>query len=349
MNLTAVLVTGLLAGGVSCAAVQGGLLTGLVARQRQAGGDRDRTGDGARWISRVADDLAPVAGFLGGKVVSHAALGALLGGLGTAMQLSPQARVTIQVVAGLLILCFGLAQLGVPGFRELTVSPPASWQRLVRGRARSSAAMAPALLGLSTVLIPCGVTVSVMALALASGSAASGAATMAVFVVGTSPLFAVIGYAAHKAATAWKDKLAFATGVVLVAVGLYTLNGGLTLAGSPLAARNLPSALGLADETAPDASTVDIGSDGVQMAVIIVRPGAFYPANVQVKSGVPTMLVFRSEDAFGCVRALVIPKLGVDEVLPENGDTEFDAGTLKPGRIDYSCSMGMYAGTITVT
>ena len=34
MNLGAVLVTGLFAGGISCAAVQGGLLTGLVTRQR---------------------------------------------------------------------------------------------------------------------------------------------------------------------------------------------------------------------------------------------------------------------------------------------------------------------------
>lgn len=212
MSLTAVLVTGLFAGGVSCAAVQGGLLTGLVARQKQANGGGREVGGEPRWKSRLADDLAPVTGFLGGKLISHAALGALLGGLGTAMRLTPHARVTIQVVAGLLIVCFGLAQLGVPGFRELTVSSPASWQRLVRGRARSSAALAPALLGVSTVLIPCGVTVSVMALALASGSAASGAATMAVFVVGTSPLFALIGYTAHKAATAWKDKLALATG-----------------------------------------------------------------------------------------------------------------------------------------
>lgn len=349
MSLTAVLVTGLLAGGVSCAAVQGGLLTGLVARQKEATGDRDDARGGPSWRSRVADDLAPVAGFLGGKLVSHAALGALLGGLGTAMQLSPQAQVTMQVVAGLLIVCFGLAQLGVPAFRELTVSPPASWQRLVRGRARSSAAMAPAILGLSTVLIPCGVTLSVMALALASGSAAYGAATMAVFVAGTSPLFALVGYAAHKAATAWKEQLAFATGVVLLAVGLYTLNGGLTLAGSPLAAGNLSSTLGLTDDSAPDASTVDVGDDGVQKALITVRPGMYVPGNVEVKAGIPTTLVFRSEDAFGCVLALVIPDLDVQEVLPENGDTEFEAGILKPGRIDYSCSMGMYTGTITVT
>lgn len=349
MSLTGVLVTGLFAGGVSCAAVQGGLLTGLVARQRHAVSLSGATPTLKQPApsSRVADDLAPVAGFLGGKLVSHALVGGLLGGIGTAVQLSPQGRATMQVGAGLLIVCFGLAQLNVPGFRELTVSPPASMLRLVRGRARSSSALAPAILGLSTVLIPCGVTLSVMALALTSGSAAYGAATMAVFVVGTSPLFALIGYAAHKAATAWKQQLAFATGLALLVAGLYSLNGGLTLAGSPLAARNLPRTLGFAEAKA-DSSTVETAPDGVQQAVITVRPGEFAPENVLVKAGVPTTLVFRSDNAFGCVLALVIPTLGVQTVLPENGDTEIDAGVLKPGQIDYSCSMGMYGGSVTV-
>lgn len=35
VNLTAVLLTGLVAGGVSCAAVQGGLLAGLITRQNE--------------------------------------------------------------------------------------------------------------------------------------------------------------------------------------------------------------------------------------------------------------------------------------------------------------------------
>ncbi len=67
---------------------------------------------------------------------------------------------------------------------------------------------------------------------------------MAVFVIGTSPLFTVIGYAAHKAVTTWKNRLAAATGVVLLVMGLYTFNGGLNILGSPLAAKNLATALG---------------------------------------------------------------------------------------------------------
>lgn len=360
MNLFAILVTGLLAGGVSCAAVQGGLLAGLVARLQHAAepvpaGKGDTKGHPAAssaaevrsWRTRLADDLAPVGGFLAGKLVSHTMLGALLGGIGTAVELTASTRAWAQLIAGALIICFGLAQLEVGPFKGLVITPPASWLRVVRGRARSLAAIAPAVLGFATVLIPCGVTLSVMALALTSGSWLNGAATMAVFVVGTSPLFTLIGYAAHKAATTWKNRLAAATGMVLLVMGLFTFNGGLTILNSPLAAKNLATTFGVRPPPA-DGSTVATATDGTQTAVITVSPGSYSPGNVLVKAGIPTKLVFRSDNAAGCERALVIPSLGVEQVLPADGDTVIDAGTLQAGTIDYSCAMGMYSGRITV-
>lgn len=45
---------------------------------------------------------------------------------------------------------------------------------------------------------------------MTSASVWAGAATMAVFVVGTAPLFSLIGSAANKAAPAWKGRLAAA-------------------------------------------------------------------------------------------------------------------------------------------
>lgn len=358
MNLAAVLLTGLLAGGVSCAAVQGGLLAGLVTRQKAAATEspdnpHPETAPGTasatitNWRTQLGDDLAPVTGFLVGKLASHALFGALLGALGTLIELSPQLRATVQVVAGLLIVVFGLAQVNVPGFRDVTVTPPASWVKFVRGRSRGTSALAPAVLGFASILIPCGVTLSVMALAMASGSTWAGAATMAVFVAGTAPLFVLIGYAANKAATAWKGHLAAATGVVVLAAGLYTLNGGLTLAGSPLAAHNLATNLGIGQSAKPDSATVTVAGDQ-QTGIITVTPGRYTPANLALKAGVPTTVVFRSHDAFGCVAALVIPSLDVQTTLPENGDVPIDLGVTKPGRIDYSCSMGMYTGTITI-
>lgn len=360
MNLLAVFLTGLLAGGVSCAAVQGGLLAGLVSRQKASSRTMHPTAQpGARpagappgpaqpslGLAQLSDDLAPVGGFLAGKLVSHTLVGALLGSLGTLIALSPHTRAVVQVLAGLLIIAFGLAQLGVPGFRGFSPVPPESWTRILRGRARSTSAVAPALLGVTSILIPCGVTVSVMALAMTTGSPWAGAATMAVFVLGTAPLFTLIGYAANKAASAWKGKLAMATGVVVLISGLYALNGGLTVLDSPLAAKNLRTALGGAPPAA-DASTVEI-VDGQQTGIITVTPGEYSPANLAIQAGVPTTLVFRSDNALGCVASLVISSLGIETVLPENGDSQVDLGVPAPGTIDYSCAMGMYSGTITV-
>ncbi len=274
MNLTAVLLTGLLAGGVSCAAVQGGLLAGLITRQRKVpvGSPEKLTPaqttphspepavESAR--GGLVDDLIPVGAFLTGKLVSHTALGALLGALGSVAQLSIGVSTAVQLVAGLVIVVFGLAQLGVPGLRRITIEPPLSFGRLVLRSTRSQAAFAPGLLGLVSILIPCGVTLSVEALALTSGSPQAGAATMAVFVIGTSPLFTMLGYLMRKAATAWRGRLAVATGIVLVILGLITINGGLELAGSPLAASRLAAII--APATPADTGTATI-ADGHQI------------------------------------------------------------------------------------
>ena len=357
MNLAAVLVTGLFAGGVSCAAVQGGLLTGLITRQRAATAelappprrtkaDAVQTPARASWRAQFGDDLAPVGGFLAGKLVSHALLGALLGALGGAVELSVGVRTWLQIGAGLLVIVFGLAQLGVPGFRAIVVEPPLSWMKIVRNRARSQAALAPALLGLATVLIPCGVTLSVEALALTSGSALAGAATMAVFVAGTGPLFAVLGYAARKAATVWRGRLALITGLVVLGMGLYTLNGGLELAGSPLTAGRIAQAFG---SSPPPADTSAASTaDGQQTVVITARTGSYSPENVQVRSGVPTTLVVKSDGVQGCIRSFTIPDRDVQQILPANGETKIDLGVLRPGKLDYACGMGMYTGVITI-
>ncbi|WP_344593240.1 sulfite exporter TauE/SafE family protein [Actinomadura vinacea] len=225
------------------------------------------------------------------------------------------------------------------------MEPPPSWTRIVRNQARSQAALAPALLGLATVLIPCGVTISVEALALASGSPLAGAATMAVFVLGTGPLFAVLGYAARKAATAWRGRLTVVTGLVVLGMGLYTLNGGLELAGSPLAASRIGQTAGIAGE-APAATMAATTENGQQTVVITARTNSYSPANVQVRSRVPTTLVIKSDGAQGCIRSFIIR--GEQKILPVNGETRIDLGVLQPGRLDYACGMGMYTGLITI-
>jgi sulfite exporter TauE/SafE len=347
VNLVAVLITGLFAGGISCAAVQGGLLAGLITRQhadREPAAAHVASDETRSWRGQLGDDLAPVGGFLLGKLAAYTALGALLGALGGVVQLSQGTRTWLQIGAGLLIITFGLAQLGLPGFRRIVVEPPASWMRLVRNRARSQAALAPTLLGVATVLLPCGITLSVEALALATGSPFQGAAIMAVFVIGTSPLFAILGYAARKAATVWRGRLVAATGVAVIAMGLYTLNGGLELAGSPLAASRI---LETVSGTATADTTTTTVTDGHQEIVVTASDRGYSPRVSAITAGIPTTLILRSDGATGCVRAFVIGD--TETVLPESGDTRIDLGTPTAGTLRYACGMGMYTGVITVT
>ncbi|WP_371391983.1 MULTISPECIES: cupredoxin domain-containing protein [Nocardia] len=140
--------------------------------------------------------------------------------------------------------------------------------------------------------------------------------------------------------------LAVATGLVVLGMGFYTLNGGLELAGSPLAAGRIAEAFG-ASQPVADASAATV-ADGAQVVTITARTGAYTPDNVAAKPGVPTTLVVKTNGTQGCIRSLVIPSLDIQKVLPTTGETRIDLGILRPGRLDYTCGMGMYSGTLTI-
>lgn len=333
--------TGLFAGGASCAAVQGGLLAGAVGR-RSAEWSKER------W--ERSGLFAPVGAFLGAKLVSHALLGAALGLLGAAIQPGPRTQAALMLLAGVLMVLFALDMFGVRAVRRFVPRTPTSWGRRVRRSAKSAAVTTPAVLGFLTVLIPCGVTLSVELLAVTSGTPLAGAAVMAGFVLGTGPLFAVLGFFLRSAARLWQGRLTLVTAVVVLLVAVWTLTSGLRLGGwwpvaGPSAAAAAPVGAG-SPEAGAD-RTVVINADGSQTVTIRARTTSYSPAAVTVKAGVPTTLVVATQGTGGCVRSFVIPDLGIQKVLPTTGRTDIDLGTRKPGTLSYSCGMGMYGGLIT--
>jgi hypothetical protein len=198
----------------------------------------------------------------------------------------------------------------------------------------------------ATVLIPCGITLSVEVLAVASGSPWAGAAIMATFVVGTSPLFATIGYLFRRSATALRGRLSKLAGVAVIAAGIFSINAGLLLMGSSL------SLNALWDDAFPapssQAVTVTPGVDGIQDVVIDVHATSYTPSLVSVKAGAPVRVTFHTDGIRGCTRGVVFPSLNIDQGLPRSGSTAIDLGRLPAGRLVYTCSMGMYHGAIDV-
>lgn len=395
MELWGVFLTGLFVGGASCAAVQGGLLAGMLARRRpdhvgrekgvrseqsrgeKAGGlrrgDRPAPQLAPHWRETLSQDALPVTGFLAGKLASHTALGGLLGAVGGAVQLSSTTRAVMQVVAGIVMLVLALDLLGLSGWPRLSPQLPAGLQRWARRNAKSEAMLGPGLLGLSTVFIPCGVTLGVEVLAVASGSPLAGAAIMATFVVGTSPLFAVLGYAARRSATALRGQLSKLAAVAVIIMGLVSINTGLALGGSPVTLASVARALSPArveiargatgtnpdgslkppdggkGALAPETSPAVRIENGVQLITIDVLSKGYTPRLVTAEAGVPTVLTLRTNNTRGCTTAFVIPSMNYETTLPATGETRVELGQLKAGTLDYTCGMGMYRGKIVTS
>jgi len=80
-----------------------------------------------------------------------------------------------------------------------------------------------------------------------------------------------------------------------------------------------------------------------QIVEVTANSRGYSPKKIEAKAGIPTILIIKSEGAYGCERAFNIPDLNISEILPENGQTEFDLGTQAKGtKLLGVCSMGMY-------
>lgn len=358
MSLWAVLLTGVFAGGASCAAVQGGLLAGAVARRRQPEpvlvGGRGRRKTPPPPAPTFRDDAVPVASFLAGKLVSHALLGAALGALGDAVQLGVKTRSMVQIVAGLLMIVIAADLLGVTIVRRVIPAPPAAWGRLVRRNARSGSAFAPATLGAATVLIPCGVTLGMEFLAVASGSPLAGAAILTTFVLGTTPLFAAIGYAARRTSTMLRGRLSVLAALAVAVSGVVSLNAGLVLSDSSVTLSSMWSSVAGAGDGSDDASAAAptplpaVDADGVQRIALVASDSGYSATTDRIRAGVVTELVVTTSNTAGCTRVLVIPSTGDQEFLPETGTTTIAVGALTPGSFEITCGMGMYSASFEV-
>jgi hypothetical protein len=220
----------------------------------------------------------------------------------------------------------------------------------------------PAILGFLTILIPCGVTLSVMVLAVASGSPVTGAVGMALFVLGTSPLFAALGYGLRRSTDLLRGYLGKAAAVAVIVAGVLSINSGLVLNGSSFTLERawdrvtgrddmdmtMDMPMDQSDMPMENNSAVTVDPGGTQHVLIEVNPTSYSPSRVQVRAGLPTKLTLRTNGNRECTSGFVIPAMNLERTLPETGDTEIDLGKPAAGRIDYTCSIGMYRGVIEV-
>jgi len=191
----------------------------------------------------------------------------------------------------------------------------------------------------------------------------TGALIMATFVLGTSPLFAALGYAFRRAGSALGGSLGKVAAAAVVVVGLVSINSGLVLSGSPVSFRRAPVAgpstqapPGSVEfsekEAPPEEASAPVGQPDapqVQILALDVKDTSYSPSSLKARAGVPTKLILTTNRTQGCTRAFVIPDLNLQKVLPESGKTEISLGKLGRGKLEFTCSMGMYSGEINAS
>lgn len=347
MNLFVIFLTGLTTGGLSCVAMQGGLLAGVIANQKEVEkGKSKKTFDKLDWL--------PVTSFLTSKLVAHILLGFLLGSLGAALSLSLGMRLAFQLFAALFMFATAMNLLDVhPAFRYLAFQPPRFLQKLVRSSSKSRALFAPAILGFLTIFIPCGVTQAMEVLAINVGNPIQGALIMGSFVLGTIPLFAFVGVATARLSETWHQVFTRFAATVLILMSIYSVNGVLIVINSPITVNKIarPVTWFFSEERFEkysDSNTAATNTEGEQVVTISINNHGYEPRKVTVKKDLPVKLVLQSDGAYSCALSFVFKEFGIVTNLEPTDTQVFTFTPTEKGRFTYTCSMGMYSGVMEV-
>ena len=197
-----------LLGGVHCAGMCGGVVAGLAAGAR-----------GPLLPRQVA--------FNAGRIGSYALAGAAAGALGSLAQLAGPVlfmQTALFVLANLLMMLLGLYVAGWgTAVLKLERAGSFAWRRIEPVARRLYPIDSPArALGAGTLwgFVPCGLVYSMLALAVASGSAASGAFVMAAFGLGTLPTLLTAGLAAQRVLSARRiPAVRYAAAILIIGMG----------------------------------------------------------------------------------------------------------------------------------
>lgn len=347
-------ITGLTTGGLSCLAVQGGLLASSLAHQIeqdylvQSAQPRKRGKKHQPTQVQRSSTALPVFLFLLAKLAAYTLLGALLGWLGSYLTLSPTTRAWLLIAVGVFMVGNALRMFNVhPIFRYFSIEPPKVITRYIRKTAKGTDTATPIFLGFLTVFIPCGVTQAMIATALGTGSVVMGAALMFAFTLGTSPVFFLIAYLTTEIGAKLEKFFMRFVAVVVLILGLVTLDGGLNLIGSPLSPQNIARSLIPSNSVSASAANPPQASIPSDELMLSVENQGYFPATLKAPAGKDLKLNLVTQGTYSCALAFVIPALDFYQMLPPVGTVQVDIPAQEKGStLYYTCTMGMYTGRI---
>jgi len=159
------------------------------------------------------------------------------------------------------------------------------------------------------------------------------------FTLGASPVFFLVAYLATELGARMEKLFMRFVAVVVLVLGLVTLDGGLNLLGSPYSFTNIVREIGVSNSVSA-AKPVSSGDP-----TVFVRNDGYFPRSLILAANTEVLLNLVTDKTYSCARDFVIPGLNYYQLLPDTGTVQVAIPPQPKGtRLFYTCSMGMYTG-----
>lgn len=319
------LMLGLVAGISSCMALIGGLVLGVAARHAEL------HPEATSW-----QKFRPHLFFNGGRVLGYAFLGGLLGLLGSVLQISGGFLAFLTIAVGIVMIVLGTKLTNLsPRISATSFTLPPSIARFlgISEHQKEYSHRASMMTGTLTFFLPCGFTQAMQLYAVSTGDFKTGAIVMGAFALGTAPALLGIGGLSSIMKGVAARVFYAVVGILVIVFGAY----------------NIQSALAVLPATGSEDTDTTVEDTGREAQVItMTQSGSGYsPSTLRVKQDVPVRWVITSESSFSCASSLVVPSLNIKKNL-KKGENIIEFTPTEKGTIPFSCSMGMYRGSIIV-
>lgn len=287
----------------------------------------------------------------GAKVLSYAVIGGIFGLIGGFIAFNTKIRGAIAILAGVFMIFYAFSMFGIGFFKKFQLNPKFLSKISADTSAKAKGPYkTPFITGLlNGLFIACGPLQAMYLYATGTGSFISGAASLAVFGLGTLPIMLGFGSLATVISHKTTRKILKFSAIIVLILGLIMLNRGLTISGSSLSFDSIKAGiLGISTGSVIGNSGNVVTNNGVQEVKMDVDAYGYHPNSFVIKQGVPVKWNVNVKQLTGCNSELVMNAYGIDARLKQGINT-FEFTPDKTGNIQFSCGMGMLRGSFIVT
>lgn len=267
-----------------------------------------------------------------GRVTSYTIIGGVIGGIGSVLSFSGQARGYVTLIVSFIMIIMAIRMLKLFHVKLPRFKLPKPLHKALLKLSKKG----PFFVGLANGFMPCGPLQSMQLYALGTGSVVSGALSMFYFSLGTFPLMFALGFVSSLLNHKFSKSIMKYSGVLIFILGLTMFSRGAALAG-----------ILLPFQYNGDIVESTVFNEEFQEVRINLASNSYPP--IQVKKNIPVRFIINAEDNSmnGCNNPITIPSLNIEHSLVP-GENVITFIHEKSGKFAYSCWMGMITSYIEV-